>query len=140
MYEEISELTPWVKAHDFVLKVYECSKEFPKEEAYSLTSQIRRAVVSIPSNIVEGRARESEKEYQQFLQNARGSLEETRYQLLLSKDLTYITLEKYQELEAQATEVSKMLIGLMKKLDQRPALSISQRPVSSIKQRPAIKV
>ena len=116
MYEQISKLAIWVKAHDFVLKIYECSKEFPKEEVYSLTSQIRRAAVSIPSNIVEGRARESDKEYRRFLTIARGSLEETRYQLLLSKDLLYISIEKYQELEAQATEISKMLTGLMKRM------------------------
>ncbi len=87
MYSDTSKLIVWQKSHELVLKIYKITKDFPKDEMYGLTSQIRRASVSIPSNIAEGKARGSNKEYKRFLLMARGSLEETKYQLLLAKDL-----------------------------------------------------
>ena len=84
------DLDVWKKSHELVLKVYEVSKRFPKNETYAAVDQIRRAVTSIPANIVEGQSKNTTKEYIQFLYNARGSLEEVRYFLLLSKDLGYL--------------------------------------------------
>ncbi len=117
MYEDISKLIVWQKAHELVLKIYEVTKEFPKDELFALTSQIRRAAVSIPSNIVEGKARGSNKEYNRFLLIARGSLEEVKYQILLAKDLKYIDDMKYKEVLNIALETGKLLAGLIKRLD-----------------------
>jgi four helix bundle protein len=80
----LKDLDVWKKSHELVLKIYEVSKSFPKNETYALTDQIRRASTSVPANIVEGQSINTTKEYLQFLYNARGSLEEVRYFLLLS--------------------------------------------------------
>jgi four helix bundle protein len=101
------------KSHSFVLKIYEITKNFPKEELYGLTSQIRRAAVSIPSNIVEGKSRNSKKDYLRFLLISRGSLEEVKYQLLLSKDLNYIKDKDYIKLYDLTNEVGKLINGLI---------------------------
>lgn len=118
MYEDTSKLIVWQKSHELVLKIYGITKEFPKEELFGLTSQIRRAAVSVPSNIVEGKARGSNNEYNRFLLIARGSLEEVKYQLLLARDLKYISEEKYSEILRLADEVGKMINGVMRKLDR----------------------
>lgn len=116
MYEETSKLIAWQKAHELVLKIYEVTNGFPKNEQFGLTSQIRRAVVSIPSNIVEGKARNSKVEYKRFLVIARGSLEEVKYQALLAKDLNYIDENKYKEVFSNMDEVGRLLGGLIKSL------------------------
>jgi len=116
MYDDTNKLIVWQKAHELVLKIYQITRDFPKDEQFSLTSQIRRAAVSIPSNIVEGKARGSNKEYKRFLLMARGSLEETKYQLLLAKDLKYMDEQKYFELLDLAQDVGRLLAGLIKKM------------------------
>ena len=116
MYQDTSKLIVWQRSHELVLKIYEITKDFPKDEQFGLTSQIRRAAVSIPSNIVEGKARGSSKDYNRFLLIARGSLEEVKYQMLLAKDLKYIDEQKYKELLNLAMEVGRLLAGLIKKL------------------------
>ena len=100
------------------MNIYKITKSFPKEELYGLTSQIRRAAVSIPSNIVEGKARGSQKEYKRFLLISRGSLEEVKYQLLLAKDLKYIEEETYQNSIELAKEVGRLLNGLLVSIDK----------------------
>lgn len=90
------DLIMWQKAHRVVLNVYEFTKGFPNEEKFGLTSQIRRASVSIASNVVEGFKRRSKKEALYFYIIAEGSLEEVKYQLLLAKDLDYLSPEKYK--------------------------------------------
>jgi four helix bundle protein len=117
MYSDTSKLVVWQKSHELVLNIYEISKGFPKDEQFGLTSQIRRASVSVPSNIVEGKARGSNKEYKRFLLIARGSLEELKYQLLLAKDLHYINENTYESILKLTDEVGKMLNGLISKLD-----------------------
>jgi len=117
MYADTSKLIVWQKSHELALKIYEITKCFPREEQFGLTSQIRRAAVSIPSNIVEGKARGSNKEYKRFLIMARGSLEEVKYQLLLARDLHYIGDSVYKEIISLMDEVGKMLNGLINKLD-----------------------
>ena len=99
MYIDTDKLILWKKSHELVLLIYEITKDFPKEELFCLISQIRRAAVSVPSNIVEGKARNSNKEYKRFLLISRGSLEELKYQLLLAKDLKYIDECKYNKCE-----------------------------------------
>lgn len=110
------DLKVWKKAHALVLEVYRVTAQFPKEESFGLTNQLRRAASSVPANIVEGQSRQTTKEYIKFLFNARGSLEEVRYFLLLSKDLNIINAEIYQLLENEYEITSKMLNSLLKSL------------------------
>ncbi len=117
MYSDTSKLIVWQKSHELVLKIYEITKSFPKDEQFGLTSQVRRAAVSIPSNIVEGKARNSNKDYNRFLLIARGSLEEVKYQILLAKDLKYIDEVVYKEVYRRMDEVGRLLGGLIKTLD-----------------------
>lgn len=117
MYQDTSKLIVWQKSHELVLKLYEVTKDFPKDEQFGLTSQIRRAAVSIPSNIVEGKARGSNKDYNRFLMIARGSLEEVKYDMLLAKDLKYINEQMYEEIMDLSKEVGRLLAGLIKTLD-----------------------
>lgn len=116
MYQDTSKLIVWQKSHELVLKIYAITKDFPKDEQFGLTSQIRRAVVSIPSNIVEGKARGSNKDYNRFLMMARGSLEEVKYQMLLAKDLKYLDENTYRKIYKNMDEVGRLLGGLIKKL------------------------
>ncbi len=85
-----SDLDLWNKSHEFVKDIYKVTTDFPKAEMYGLTSQLRRAAVSVPTNVVEGFSRKSTKEYLQFLFHSRGSLEEVRYLLILSKELEFL--------------------------------------------------
>lgn len=117
MYSDTSKLLVWQKSHELTLKIYKITKDFPKEEMFGLTSQVRRAAVSVPSNVVEGKARGSNKEYKRFLLMARGSLEEVKYQLLLAKDLGYIEEVVYKEIYEKTDEVGRLLGGLIKNLD-----------------------
>ncbi len=110
------ELRVWQKAHELVMEIYRTTNEFPKEERFGVVSQMRRAAVSVPANIVEGQARNTTKEYLSFLYNARGSLEETRYYLLLSKDLGYLRDKEYEQLEALCIIISRMLNKLIHSL------------------------
>jgi len=100
-------------ADEVVVLVYRATAEFPKEELFGLTSQIRRAAVSVPSNIVEGCARESEAEYLRFLSIAFGSLRELHYQLNLSKRLGFLLNEDSSSLELKIVETEKVLNGLI---------------------------
>jgi len=95
---EFSKLKVWEKAHKFVLEIYQVTKNFPKEEIFGITNQIRRASVSIPNNISEGCGRKSKKELSNFLNIAMGSASEVEYLLLLSHDLHYLK-DKYQIIE-----------------------------------------
>ena len=98
------------------LHVYQVTSRFPKEELYGLTSQLRRSVLSIPSNIAEGCGRNGDKEFARFLQIAMGSASEAQYQLLLSRDLDYLNTTEYQQLEQAITEVKRMLASFLKTL------------------------
>ncbi|MCK4394778.1 four helix bundle protein [Candidatus Bipolaricaulota bacterium] len=113
------ELTVWEKAHGLVLEIYKLTAEFPNEERFRLTDQLCRAAASVPANIVEGQSRQTTKEYVHFLYNARGSLEETRYHLLLAKDLNLLDSDTYATLETDYKTVSKMLNGLIQSLKRK---------------------
>jgi four helix bundle protein len=100
------DLIVWQKAHQFVLAVYRVTSTFPRSELYGLTSQFRRAAVSVPANIAEGFKKKGRADKTRFLNIAQGSLEESRYYLLLAKDLGYCDSSKILE---QLEEVSKLL-------------------------------
>lgn len=113
------DLKVWEKAHGLVLEIYGMTAGMPKEEVYGLTNQLRRSSASVAANIVEGQCRNTSKEYLQFLYNARGSLEETRYHLLLARDLRYVAVDKYELLENKYEEVSRMLNSLISRIKER---------------------
>ena len=96
--KSFQDLKIWQEAHALTLEIYKITQNYPREEVYGLSSQIRRAAHSIPSNIAEGMGRNSTKELLYFTYNARGSLQEMIYHLILSKDLKYINEEKFKEL------------------------------------------
>ncbi len=111
------DLKVWQKAHSLVLEIYKITKNFPVEERFGLISQLRRAGSSIPTNIVEGFKRKSNREYSHFLNLAEASLEETKYHFILSKDLGYLSIGKFDEMNERCDELGKMLFGLKKALN-----------------------
>lgn len=106
-------LLVWSESHQLTLLIYKITAKFPREELFGLTSQLRRAAVSITANIVEGYARASKKERLQFLYISYGSLSETEYYLDLSKDLRYLTESEYMNLIEHRQTVGKLLYGLI---------------------------
>ncbi|HYU48159.1 MAG TPA: four helix bundle protein [Terriglobales bacterium] len=106
------DLSAWQQAMAMVTEIYRITRAFPKEELYGLVSQIRRAAVSIPSNLAEGHGRNSRNEFRQFIGQARGSLSEVETQLEISKNLGYVKADVADALMAQADAVGKMLTGL----------------------------
>jgi four helix bundle protein len=106
----------WMKAHDLALEVYRVSESFPKAELFGLTSQIRRAGVSIPANIAEGCGRDTDADFARFLQIAMGSASELEYHLLLAHDLGFLSDPDYERLNNKTTEVKQMLTSFIKKL------------------------
>ena len=109
------QLNVYIKAKELVARVYELLKKFPKEEQYALCDQLRRAVVSIPSNIAEGCGRETQKDQTHFLNIAYGSLMEIYSQLDVACDLGYITNKEFEQMEVMVNEEAKMLVGMIKK-------------------------
>lgn len=110
------ELNFFKKTHQITIEIYKVTKEFPKDEQFSLTNQIRRAAVSIGSNIAEGAGRSSLKDYRQFLYNALGSSKEVEYQLLIAKDLNYISTRTYDRLSEMIDEIIGSITNYIKKL------------------------
>jgi four helix bundle protein len=109
-------LAVWKRAHSLVLDIYRLTEPFPKTELFGLTSQIRRAAASIPTNIAEGCGRDGDAELGRFLNIAKGSSSEVEYLLQLGCDLNYINLEMGGRLIQQTVDVRKMLYGLQKSL------------------------
>lgn len=103
------DLDVWENAHQFVLTVYKLTNQFPKEELFGLTSQFRRAAISIPANIAEGYKKRGIKDKLRFYNISEGSGEECRYYLILSKDLGYISLGDFEKYNSLLTSVSKQL-------------------------------
>ena len=108
------DLDAWKASMDLTLKLYEVTRDFPKDELYGLTSQLRRAVISVPSNIAEGAARSSDKEFAQFLYIALGSLAELETQLLIAERLGY--LSELTPLQDRILPIKQMVLGLIKYL------------------------
>jgi four helix bundle protein len=112
---DFTDLLAWQEGHMLVLDVYKITRMFPKEELFALTSQIRRAVVSVTSNIAEGFGRNSYKERVQFYHLAQGSLIEVKNQLLVARDVGYIDSSMYCKAHTQANQAHKVLQGLITK-------------------------
>jgi four helix bundle protein len=106
----------WKKAHSWVLKIYKLTENFPKQEIFGLTSQLRRAAVSVPANFAEGFGKFGLKDKIRFYNVSQGSLEESRYYLILAKDLNY---GETKILLSEATEISKMLGGYIRSIQNR---------------------
>jgi four helix bundle protein len=113
------ELIAWQKAMDLVEEVYISTKGFPREEVYGLTSQLRRAAVSIPSNIAEGQGRRTTADFMRHLSIAYGSLLELETQVLIATRLSYLAQEKGNDVIDKAGEVGRILNGLMSSLAKR---------------------
>ena len=112
-------LDVWKKAIDFVVEVYKATERFPKEEKFGLTSQVRRAAVSIPANIAEGAGRKSSKEFAHLLSNSQGSASEVDTELLIASRLGYFENSRYTELRAALDEIGRMLTGLYRQVQGR---------------------
>lgn len=113
------DLEVWKKAVDFVVLIYELTKNFPSNENFGLTSQMRRAATSIPSNLAEGSVRKSSAEFARFINIARGSAAELETQLIIAKRLDYINEKDLTETTNKIDEISKMLYGLRNSLETR---------------------
>ena len=114
--QDFTNLKVWQKAHTLTVNVYRTTQNFPPEEKFGLTSQIRRASISIESNLAEGCGRNSDKEFARFISIAQGSAFEVRCQLILAKDLDYISDNQFHFLIQQILEINRMLNALEKKL------------------------
>jgi four helix bundle protein len=110
------ELIGWKKGIELVTDVYRLTQKFPKQEIYGLTSQLRRAAVSIPSNIAEGQGRMSRGEFKQFLGHARGSVFELESQVLIARNLAYLNMEEGEVLLERIADLGSVLNGLLKSL------------------------
>lgn len=109
-----NDLLVWKKAHETAIAVYKLTKKFPKDELFGLTSQMRRAAVSVAANIVEGFSRHGLQDRLHFYNIAKASLEEVKYHLFLSRDLEYITNSDYEKTVLKYEETGKMLAGWIK--------------------------
>lgn len=112
------DLIVWQLSHKLVLEVYKITKTFPPEEKFGLALQIRRSSSSVPTNIAEGHKRKSRKEYLHFLNVSESSLEETKYQLILSRDLCYISEKDFNRLFNLSEEIGRKLFFLQKSLNK----------------------
>ena len=116
MSTAFSDLRVWQYSMDLAFEVYQSTRDFPREEIYGLTSQMRRAAVSIPSNIAEGKGRFSNKELVHYLYNARGSLLELETQVILATRLGHLNAARSENLKRMIADTAKMLNGLVKSL------------------------
>lgn len=114
--KDFRHLTVWQRSHELTLKIYSVTKTFPNDERFGLTSQIRRACSSIPANIAEGCGRETDGDFQRFLQIAFGSVNELDYHLLLARDLGIVELPVYESCFGTLLEVKRMLAALLRKV------------------------
>jgi len=114
--QDFRKLRVWEKSHHLTLEIYRATVTFPKVELYGLTSQVRRAAVSIPANIAEGCGRGGKADLARFLQIAMGSASELQYHLLLARDLSLLSTPDHKRLTNDVIEVKQMLTALIKKL------------------------
>jgi four helix bundle protein len=114
-----SDLVAWQLAVELSLLAYEVTREFPDAERFGLTSQIRRASVSIASNIAEGYGRGTTSDYQRFLRIARGSVYEVETQMVIAARLGYLARDRFEEYETKSNECSRVLAGLLKSIEAR---------------------
>jgi four helix bundle protein len=117
--QNYKDLIVWKKAHDLVLFVYKLTVAYPKVEQFSLTSQLRRAAISIPANVAEGCGKHSQADLANYLQTALGSSNEVEYLLFLSFELGYLADDSFQTSELQVNEIKAMLISLITKVRKK---------------------
>ena len=113
---DFKKIEVWKRSHQLTIGIYKATQHFPKEEIFGLTSQIRRAVSSIPTNIAEGCGRRSNAELANFMNIASGSASEVEYEILLSKEIGYISVEQYEAWTREISEIRSMLAAYMSKL------------------------
>jgi four helix bundle protein len=114
--QDFRQLKVWQKSHRLTVDVYQATAEFPREEVYGLTNQMRRSCVSIPSNIAEGCGRGSDQDLRRFLQIAMGSASELEYQLLLANELGFVPASNHEALQENVGEVKRMLASFILRL------------------------
>jgi four helix bundle protein len=114
--KDFRKLKVWERSHKLTLQIYQLTKEFPKDELYGLTNQMRRSSSSIPTNIAEGCGRDSQAELTRFLRMAMGSSSELEYQLILGYDLQYINEKTYQDILSELTEFRRMFNAFIQKI------------------------
>ena len=114
--KDFRELQIWQRSHQLTLAIYRATAGFPREELYGLTSQLRRACSSIPTNIAEGCGRQGDTELARFLQIAMGSASEVEYQLILARDLEYLPMDGYTKLNNELVEIKRMINAFLQKL------------------------
>ena len=117
--QDFRELKVWQKAHEAVLAVYRATAEFPPDERFGLTSQVRRSAASVAANLAEGRCRPSDRDFGRFVGIALGSASETEYYLLLARDLGFLAEAQYAQLTDQVQEVKRMLSSLYGRLTSK---------------------
>ena len=113
--KDFRKLQVWRKSHEFTLLIYKATARFPREERYALTTQVRRAVASIPANIAEGCGRRTDADFARFLQMAAGSASELDYHLLLASDLGFFTKDEHHFMSDRLNEIRKMLTAFFAK-------------------------
>jgi four helix bundle protein len=118
-----SDLIVWQKAMNLVETVYKITKTFPKEETYGLSGQLRRAAVSVPSNIAEGHSRTGRREFAHYLSMAHGSLSEVETQVEIALRLGYITEQEREQVFQSSAEVGRIVVGLIRSLEKHVAAS-----------------
>ena len=116
--QRFQELTVWQRSHALVLRVYRLAGQFPADERYGLTSQLRRATLSVPTNIAEGSKRRGRAEYARFLNIAEGSLAETEYLLIVCRDLGYASDSVLNPILEETAQIAKMLNALRTKVER----------------------
>jgi four helix bundle protein len=121
MSASFKDLRVWQEAMKFVVEVYRVTGQFPKHEMYGLTQQVRRAAVSVPSNIAEGKGHRSDREFARFLLHARGSLLEMQTQIMIAEELQYLGGEEAQRLLASADAIGRSLNSLINSLREKAA-------------------
>ena len=119
--QRFTDLKVWQRSHALVLRIYPITRTFPADERFGLTSQLRRAAMSVPSNIAEGSKRKSKADFAHFLNVAEGSSAETEYLAMLARDLGYVTEQVAQPLLDEIEEISRMLWGLRNKVEHADA-------------------
>ena len=127
--QDFAKLKVWQKAHSLAMDIYQASEQFRARDGVSITTQLRRAALSVPTNIAEGAGKASRGEFARFLEIALGSASETIYHLLVVHEIGLLDTPKYEELSARTVEVRRMLVGLRKRVSvpMSPALEVAVR-------------
>ena len=128
--KSFKELKVWQKGIELVEMIYKITASFPEEEKYGLSAQMRRAAVSIPSNIAEGHLRKTAKDFKQFLSIARGSCAELETQIIISYKLGFIQEDNFSDLSSRIEELSKMLSSLYSKINSKPLTNQTAKPLN----------